>query len=46
MSPQSETDFVILEINAKLTFIKGEDGKATKVKLDMNNTNTELPRIE
>ncbi len=46
MSPVSETDFVILEINAKLTFVKGDDGKATKIKLDMNNTNTELPRIE
>jgi hypothetical protein len=46
MSPVSDTDFVILEINAKLSFVKGEDGKATKIKLNMNNTNSELPRIE
>ncbi|MFC0772644.1 serine hydrolase [Terrimonas alba] len=46
MLPQSDTDFVILEINAKLSFVKGEDGKATKLNLNMNNTNSELPRIE
>jgi hypothetical protein len=46
MSPVSDTDFVILEINAKLSFVKGEDGKAVKIKLNMNNTNNELPRIE
>lgn len=46
MLPQSETDFVILEINAKLSFVKGADGKATKIKLNMNNTDSELPRIE
>ena len=46
MAPVSDTDFVILEINAKLSFVKGDDGKATKIKLNMNNTNSELPRIE
>jgi NADPH-dependent glutamate synthase beta subunit-like oxidoreductase len=46
MLPTSETDFVIKEINAKLSFEKGENGKATKIKLNMNATNTELPRIE
>jgi len=46
MQPLSETDFVIKEINAKLSFVKGADGKATKIKLNMNGTDTEMPRIE
>jgi len=37
---------VIKEINAKLSFVKGADGKATKIKLNMNGTDTEMPRIE
>jgi CubicO group peptidase (beta-lactamase class C family) len=44
--PTSDTEFVIKEINAKLVFVKGENGKATKIKLNMNNMDTELPRIE
>ncbi len=46
MLPLSETEFVIKEINAKLSFVKGTDGKATKIKLNMNGTDTEMPRIE
>ena len=46
MEPLSETDFVIKEINAKLSFVKGADGKATKIKLDMNGAVNEMPRIE
>ena len=46
MQPLSDTDFVIKEINAKLSFVKGADGKATKIKLNMNGTDTEMPRIE
>ena len=46
MSSISETDFVIKEINAKLSFVKGENGKVTKIKLNMNGTDTQMPRIE
>jgi hypothetical protein len=46
MFPVSETDFVLKEINAKLSFIKGENGKVDKIKLHMNGTDTELPRME
>jgi uncharacterized protein DUF3471 len=46
MLPVSETDFVIKEINAKVSFVKDEMGKVTKIKLNMNGTNTELPRLE
>jgi CubicO group peptidase (beta-lactamase class C family) len=45
MSPLSETDFVIKEINAKLSFVK-EDGKVNKIKLNLNGMNSELPRIK
>jgi uncharacterized pyridoxamine 5'-phosphate oxidase family protein len=46
MLPISDTDFVIKEINAKLSFVKGENGKVNKIKLNMNNMDSELPRIE
>jgi len=46
MEPLSETDFVIKELNAKLSFVKGENGKATKIKLNMNGADSEMPRIE
>ena len=46
MSPVSETDFVIKEINAKLSFVKGENGKVNKIKLNMNGMDSELPRME
>lgn len=46
MSPLSETDFVIKEINAKLSFVKEGNGKVNKINLNMNNMNSELPRIE
>ena len=46
MLPVSDTDFVIKEINAKLSFVKGENGKASKIKLNMNGMDTELTRIE
>ena len=46
MLPLSETDFVIKEINAKISFVKDENGKVTKFKLNMNGRDSELPRIE
>jgi CubicO group peptidase (beta-lactamase class C family) len=42
----SETDFVIKEINAKLSFVKDENGKVKKIKLNMNGIDSELPRVE
>ncbi len=46
MFPVSETDFVIKEINAKLSFVKDQSGKVNKMKLNMNGMDSELPRIE
>jgi len=46
MSAVSETDFVITELNAKISFVKGENGKATKMKLNMKGGDNDLPRIE
>lgn len=45
MLPVSETDFVIKEFNAKLSFVK-ENGKVTKIKLNMDGKDSELPRVE
>ena len=44
--PLSETDFVIKELNAKISFVKDENGKVNKFKLNMNGMDSELPRIE
>ncbi len=46
MLPVSETDFVIKEINAKISFVKEVSGKVNKFKLNMNGMDSELPRIE
>ena len=46
MLPLSNTEFVIKEINAKLTFVTDATGKASMIKLFMNNTNTDMPRLE
>ncbi len=46
MFPVSETDFVLKEINAKLSFIKGTNGKVDKIKLHMNGTDSELLRMD
>jgi hypothetical protein len=42
----SETDFVIKEINAKVSFVKDESGKVKKIKLNMNGMDSELPKLE
>lgn len=44
--PVSETDFVVKELNARLSFIKGENDKANKIKLHMSGTDSELLRVE
>ncbi|MEO6734392.1 MAG: serine hydrolase [Ferruginibacter sp.] len=46
MLPTSDTDFVIKEINAKISFVKDKSGKVNMFKLNMNNTNSEVPRIK
>jgi len=46
MLPVSETDFVVKEINAKVSFVKDEKGKVTKIKLNMDGRDAELPRLE
>ena len=46
LAPLSETDFIIKEINAKLSFVKDANGKVSKIKLNLNGVESELPRIE
>jgi uncharacterized pyridoxamine 5'-phosphate oxidase family protein len=46
MMPVSEMDFVIKEINAKVSFVKDENGKVKKIKLNMNGMDSELPKLE
>ncbi len=46
MFPVSETEFVLKQINAKLSFMKGENGKVSKIKLHMNGTDSELQRMD
>ena len=42
----SETDFIIMEINAKITFVKDQSGKVTMFKLKMNGRDTDVPKVE
>ena len=44
--PTSQTDFVIKELNAKISFVRPANGKASMFKLNMNGRTAELPRIE
>ena len=46
MLPLSETDFVIKEINAKISFVRDAGGKVTKFMLNMNGRVNDLPKIE
>jgi CubicO group peptidase (beta-lactamase class C family) len=46
MLATSNTDFVIKEINAKISFTKGTDGKVDGFKLNLNGGNTEVKKIE
>ena len=46
MSPLSETEFVINDINARISFTKDASGKATGFKLKMNGREVDVPRIE
>ncbi|HEV8082263.1 MAG TPA: serine hydrolase, partial [Chitinophagaceae bacterium] len=46
LAPLSETDFIIMEINAKLSFVKDANGKVSKIKLNLNGVESELPKLE
>jgi len=44
--PVSEKEFVVRELNARLIFVPGEDGKVTKFILDMAGQRRDVVRIE
>jgi CubicO group peptidase (beta-lactamase class C family) len=44
--PRSETEFFWKVINAKVTFVRGEDGKVTKAVHEQGGRKIEAPRIE
>ena len=44
--PVADAQFILKEINAKLTFVKDESGKVNKIMLHMNGMDTEMPRME
>jgi hypothetical protein len=46
LEPLSETEFIIKELNAKLMFIKDENGKVNKIRLNLNGVESELPRVD
>jgi CubicO group peptidase (beta-lactamase class C family) len=46
MLATSNTDFVIKDINARISFTKGPDGKVDGFKLNLNGGNTEVKKIE
>jgi CubicO group peptidase (beta-lactamase class C family) len=46
MFPVSQSDFILKEINARLSFVKDERGEVDKIKLHMNNTDSELPKMK
>ena len=46
LEPVAETDFIIKEINAKLSFVNGDNGKVSKIKLNLNGVQSELARIK
>jgi CubicO group peptidase (beta-lactamase class C family) len=46
MFPVSETDFVLMDLNARISFKKESDGKVKNLLLYMNGSTNELPRIE
>jgi len=46
LEPVAETDFIIKEINAKLSFVNGDKGKVSKINLNLNGVQSELARIK
>jgi hypothetical protein len=46
LKPLSSNEFTVQEINAKVVFEKSSAGKVEKMRLHMNGSNNELPKIE
>lgn len=46
LHPLSDTQFLVKEIHAKITFITGDDNKVNKFKLDLNGRTQELIKVE
>jgi CubicO group peptidase (beta-lactamase class C family) len=44
--PLSETEFVARDVNAKIIFVPGPDGKVSKLNLDMAGQKKDAPKIE
>jgi CubicO group peptidase (beta-lactamase class C family) len=44
--PTSEKEFVVKEINAKVTFVKETDGKISKMIVDMAGQKKDAPKVE
>lgn len=44
--PVSDTDFIIKEINAKISFVKDGSGKVTKIRLTLNGEESELRKLQ
>lgn len=44
--PVSEREFVARDVNARITFVAGPDGKIEKLNLDMGGQKKDAPRIE
>jgi CubicO group peptidase (beta-lactamase class C family) len=44
--PVSEKEFVVMDINARITFVEGPDGKVNKLNLDMGGQKKDAPKIE
>lgn len=45
MFPVAENEFVLKELNARLTFVKEADGKISKMVVDMAGQKTDAPRV-
>jgi hypothetical protein len=45
LEPVSDSEFAIKQLNAKVIFVK-ENGKVTKIVLNMNGTNSDLPKVD
>ncbi|CAN5239370.1 hypothetical protein BH23BAC1_BH23BAC1_47420 [soil metagenome] len=43
--PVSDTDFVLKDLNASITFVKEADGKVNKLVLHMNGTDTHMAKL-
>jgi hypothetical protein len=44
--PASEKEFFLRDVNARITFVDGPDGKVNKLNLDMAGQKKDAPKIE